>query len=243
MELGNRHRIEVIFERFLIAGAGHEEVWQLYVDHLNTRMKELSLRAVTEIKLRKVYRRACTIHVPEATSLYLQWAEFEERTGHISKAHLILDRLDQKLESVATRRVSLYRHQKNNEKVVETYKKFLDFTSNPVQMALRASRFAAKVMGDERLAVEFVKDSMKKAPENEQLYTQLFDIYHSQLPVNFAGCVRSLDEALESRMTLKVRISFGEKKLLLMKLYGSSKEQIEVEDQLDSLKKIFPADK
>jgi len=44
-------------------------------------------------------------------------------------------------------------------------------------------------------------------------------------------------------MALKVRISFGEKKLLLMKLYGSSKQQIEVEDQLGSLKKKLPADK
>jgi len=110
-------------------------------------------------------------------------------------------------------------------------------------MVLRASRFAAKVMGDESLAVRFVKDSTKKAPKNEQPYTQLFDIYHSQLPVNYAGCVKSLDEALQSRMPLKVRIAFGEKKLLLMKLYGSSKEQIEVEDQLCSLKNKLPADK
>ena len=82
---------------------------------------------------------------------------------------------------------------------------------------------------------------MKKAPENEHFYRQLF-IYHLQLPVNYVGCNKSLGEALESRMALKVRISFGEKKLLLMKLYGSSKEQIEVEDQLGSLKKKLKSD-
>lgn len=75
-------RIDTLFERCLIACALYEEYWLMYAQHLEDRMvKEPEQRSATERLLRSVYRRACTVHVYDKTTLYLMWSNFEEKSG------------------------------------------------------------------------------------------------------------------------------------------------------------------
>lgn len=54
----------------------------MYAQHLETRWsEEVDNRPQIEKQLRSVYRRACTVHVYDKTTLYLLWSNFEEKTG------------------------------------------------------------------------------------------------------------------------------------------------------------------
>jgi pre-mRNA-processing factor 39 len=82
IEHGQQLRIDTLFERCLIACALYDEYWLLYAQHLESRWNdELDNRPLIEKQLRSVYRRACTVHVYDKTTLYLMWSNFEEKTG------------------------------------------------------------------------------------------------------------------------------------------------------------------
>lgn len=82
MEKGDRRRIDTLFERCLIACALYDEYWLMYAQHLESRLnEEVDNRSSVESLLRSVYRRACTVHVYDKTTLYLMWSTFEEKTG------------------------------------------------------------------------------------------------------------------------------------------------------------------
>lgn len=82
MEKGDRRRIDTLFERCLIACALYDDYWLMYAQHLESRLNdEVDNRPAVESLLRSVYRRACTVHVYDKTTLYLMWSTFEEKTG------------------------------------------------------------------------------------------------------------------------------------------------------------------
>lgn len=66
--------MNLLFERAMIACALYEEFWMKYVNFL--------LRSGTgedqAEKIRDVYNRACTHHLPEKVDIHLNWAAFEE---------------------------------------------------------------------------------------------------------------------------------------------------------------------
>ena len=78
-----------------------------------------------EEKVREVYKRACTHHMPDKVDVHLSWAAYEETKGQTESARSILENLQKKhpeLMSVILRRINLERRVGNVEKVHELYK-------------------------------------------------------------------------------------------------------------------------
>lgn len=236
IERGNESRIDILFERCLIACALYDEYWLLYAQHLESRWNEKAdQRHDIEKKLRSVYRRACTVHVYDKPNLYLMWSNFEERTckiylfsfgqsyiinflikGNLHRAGLILDLLEKvapKLDSLAVRRINLARRQGDNEKVIGFYRKYIESARKDAgtlaPLSLRASRFASKILGDETLAEEFIDKALEKEPRNWRLYMQLFDVRFQRKPVDVDGCVQALSRGLKSKCDLEQRCRFA----------------------------------
>lgn len=69
---GDHKRVVILFERCVIACALYEDFWQRFA----TYMEGHSVEAC-----RRVYERACTIHLPRKPSIHLAWAAFEEQQG------------------------------------------------------------------------------------------------------------------------------------------------------------------
>lgn len=214
---GHQSRIDILFERCLIACALYDEYWLLYAQHLESRwMEEPDNKIHIEELLRCVYRRACTVHVYDKPTLYLMWATFEEKTGNLDVASMVLDLLEKvapKLDSLAVRRVNLARRQGDHERVLALYRKYIDGAkkdnSSMIPLSLRASRFAAKVLGDDVAAEEFVEKALEKEPRNVRLYIQLFDIRFQKRPIDVPRAVQVIDRALKSKLDLEQRCRFA----------------------------------
>jgi len=137
-------------------------------------------------------------------------------TGHLHRAGLILDLLEKvapKYDSLTVRRVNLARRQGDYDRVVSLYRKYIDSAKKDngtiAPLALRASRFAAKVMGNEDLAEEFIERALEKEPRNSRLYVQLFDVRYQRMPLDADGAVQVLNRALKSKMDLEQRCRFS----------------------------------
>ncbi|KAI9553562.1 hypothetical protein GHT06_021480 [Daphnia sinensis] len=234
IEQGDQLRIDTLFERCLIACALYDEYWLMYAQHLESRWNdELDNRPLIEKQLRSVYRRACTVHVYDKTTLYLMWSNFEEKTGHLHRAGLILDLLEKvapKFDSLAVRRVNLARRQGDHERVIAYYRKYIETAKKDngtlAPLSLRASRFAAKVMDDEELAEEFVEKALEKEPRNARLYIQLFDVRFQKKPLDVEACVQALNRALKSKLDLEQRCRFAHRKVEFLEDFGMNVDEI-----------------
>ena len=204
----------------------------MYAQHLEGRwVAEEDNRLKIEKKLRSIYRRACTVHVYDKTTLYLLWSNFEERTGHLHRAGLILDLLEKvapKFDSLAVRRINLARRQGNYDRVVGYYRKYIESAKKDngslAPLALRASRFAAKVMGDESLAEEFIERALEKEPRNARLYVQLFDVRFQKQPLDVEGALQAINRAVKSKMDLEQRCRFAQRyKTALLNCYNEAR--------------------
>lgn len=118
-----------------------------------------------------------------------------------------------KYDSLTVRRVNLARRQGDFDRVVSLYRKYIDSAKKDngtiAPLALRASRFAAKVMGNEELAEEFIERALEKEPRNSRLYVQLFDVRYQRMPLDVDGAVSVLNRALKSKMDLEQRCRFS----------------------------------
>ena len=115
--------LTILFERCLIACALYEEFWMKYADWL-LRSENYGNTDVEE-KVREVYNRACTHHMPDKVDIHLTWAAYEEQKGQTEKARSIMENLQNKhpeLMSVILRRINLERRVGNVEQVHELYK-------------------------------------------------------------------------------------------------------------------------
>lgn len=136
--------------------------------------------------------------------------------GNLHRAGLILDLLEKiapKFDSLAVRRINLARRQGDNDRVISYYRKYIDNAKKDngtlAPLSLRASRFAAKVMGDEDLAEEFIEKAIEKEPRNARLYVQLFDVRFQRKPFDLDACVQALNRAQKSKMDLEQRCRFA----------------------------------
>lgn len=125
----------------------------------------------------------------------------------------LLEKVAPKYDSLTVRRVNLARRQGDFDRVVSLYRKYIDSAKKDngtiAPLALRASRFAAKVMGNEELAEEFIERALEKEPRNSRLYVQLFDVRYQRMPLDVDGAVSVLNRALKSKMDLEQRCRFS----------------------------------
>ncbi len=249
IDRGDQQRIDTLFERGIIACSHHEVYWLFYSKYLKDLMLQLKhhpeQKAALEVRLRRIYRRGCTIHVPYSTSLLLKWCNFEERAGHYKGAHLVLDLLEKaapEFDGLDLLRINLYRRQEDYDQVVACYRKYIETAEKDAgtlaPWALRASRFASKVMLDASLAEDFMEMAIEKEPQNAQLYLQLFDLHFQKQPLKWErrgreeeaaclkGCIQVLDRAMQSPLDVEDRCQFAKRKVEFMKEFGSSADDI-----------------
>ena len=108
----NQLRIDALFERCLFANWNEEYFWVLYGKILEERMAKQSpvIKAVTASKLRDVYRRACTVHLPN--SLLSKWTEFRmKKTNRANLVLNLLERVSDDYGDCANRRAKLHQSQ------------------------------------------------------------------------------------------------------------------------------------
>lgn len=141
----------------------------------------------------------------------------------------LLEKVAPKFDSLTVRRVNLARRQGDYDRVVGYYKKAIESVKKDngslAPLALRASRFAAKVVGDEALAEEFVEMALEKEPRNPRLYLQLFDVRFHKQPLDVEASVQVLNRAIKSKLDLEQRCRFSQRKVEFLEDFGSSVDE------------------
>jgi len=223
----NETRSRILFERCLIACALYEEFWLRYIHYLET------LESASEDEIRKVYERACTIHLREKMKLQLNWALFEEEKGKIEQAIKILneiqtsfpDALEPKLQLI-----SLERRQGNLTKVDQMFISAISsvqsssdkITKTYTDLILRYARFIALVADDNNRAVSYLvekiadvvtKETMTEEQQShvETLYWALIDRAMATSPPNLSFVAEILQKCSKGIFSIKIRTNFAEK--------------------------------
>ena len=146
--------VEILYERCLIACALYEEFWLNYVNWLSDKETDDK-----EEKVRKVFNRACTSHLPEKVDVHLRWSAFEEMAGgsHLDKAAEIIAGLEVKhpdLVSIKLKRINFERRRGEDDKASDLYEaciqsvEKLDDNTLLADISIKYSRFLRLHMED-----------------------------------------------------------------------------------------------
>ncbi|XP_013388551.1 pre-mRNA-processing factor 39 [Lingula anatina] len=223
LEHGTHQRIVVLFERCIIACALYEEFWLKYAKYLENHSVEAA---------RKMFKRACCIHLPKKPSIHLTWAAFEERHGNYESALEILRNIEKRvpgLVMVPLRRIGLERRHGNHHQVHELYQAYLDTATSPEEhsfLSLKFSRHLLKVNNDREKAKEVLLNALKKDPNNSKLHLQLLDLEYQTSPLVEDGILGILNNVLSTEMTIEEKLKFSQRKLEFLEDFGSSIEKL-----------------
>ncbi|XP_072172767.1 pre-mRNA-processing factor 39-like isoform X1 [Diadema setosum] len=218
---GQHERTVLLYERCLIACALYEEFWLKYARY----MEKQSIESAS-----KVFKRACNTHLPSKPAINIQWAAFEEKNGNMDKAKEILERLQEKQpDSVMIRleRINFERRQGDKEKVITLYKGCIDDAKTATGQSFFASklaRFYLKIMGDNDMAIEALKEVLEQKQVSpilrEQIYTQMLDIEYQRQPVSEEKMTEIFDAVLTSNVGQDVKIQFAQRKVQFLQDFG-----------------------
>ena len=221
---------EVLFERCLIACALYEEFWVKYTDWMSDRLKratEDSKKAELVEKLRDIYSRGCTHHLPNNVEIHLAWSALEESQGNFDGAIEILEKIEKihpKLMSVACRRINAVRRSGNLALAHSLYKEQIDSAKSPSQRVdwtiklARSLRFSS----NQAEAVRVLREALLIDEKNPKLYLQLLDVYLHQLPLNESKIVEVFDTALMAQeMGVRDKLLFSQRKVEFLEEFGS----------------------
>jgi len=201
-----------------------------YTDWLNDRIKRAtgdSEKAELVEKLRDVYTRACTHHLPDKVDIHLAWSAFEELGGNFESAVQILDTIEKlhpKLMSVACRRINAVRRSGNLAMAHSLYKEQIDNAKSPSQRVdwtiklARSLRFSS----NQAEAVRLLREALLIDEKNPKLYLQLLDVYLHQLPLNESKILEVFDAALVAQeMAVRDKLLFSQRKIEFLEEFGS----------------------
>ena len=106
-------RLDMLYERAIVSCAMNESIWVMYSRHLEDRiLNDSEQRLAAQVRLRDVYNKACTVHLPHSKTLWKKWLNFEESSDQFSIALKILERintLDQRFDESSFLRSNLIR--------------------------------------------------------------------------------------------------------------------------------------
>ncbi|KRX58787.1 Pre-mRNA-processing factor 39, partial [Trichinella sp. T9] len=200
---GNRERIQVLFERCLIACAMYEEMWIMYANYMET---------VSDVETRQIYSRACQTHyLSRKPNIHLSWAAFEERHGNFEAAAHVLDSYEKMSPGnimIAIRRLGLERRQllSNTEN---------DATTDCGSLCALYERFINNETLDLKVrsfyAIKYARFQLK---QNIELYLQLVDLAYARQPFNLDLLLQTLDRAIASPdLPDSVKLQFSQRKM------------------------------
>lgn len=225
IELGDRKRILVLFERCLIACALYEEFWLKLIRYLETSREDEEF----EWRARDCYERACNIHHPDKPSLLMMWAAFEETHGNHEKASEILQRLDQlhpNLLQVAYFRINLERRQGNFDKCIELYQQYVTSAKNKsvaASLSIKHARFLNKIRKDFDGAMGVLKAALVKDPLNTRIALQIIDLAMQRDTVDEKEILSILDAFMtQDSLDPDQKLLFAQRKVEFLEDFGDS---------------------
>lgn len=238
---GDFKRIVVLFERCLIACALYEDFWQKFASFVEPNSIE---------HCRKVYNRACDIHLPRKVNIHLTWAAFEEQNGSASKASTILENIEKAvpgLTMLRIKRINLERRCGNNDKVMELYEESIQQSESEEIVsffAIKYSRFLTRVMKDLTGARKTLKDALEKDKSNKRLYLQLLDLeLHNNEPVDEEKVEEVFNFVKDSEdLSSDIKQGFSQRRLEFLEDYSISVDKImKAYESHQKLFKVKPA--
>jgi len=219
-EGGDISEVEILYERSLIACALYEEFWLNYISWWESR------DGVNTPKIRSIYRRACTNHLPTKVDLHAKWAAFEEVNGDFEAASEIFKNLETchpELISLIMRRINLERRRGNNEKVNELYEAAIKTAPNKSTssaLSIKYARYLRLHQMNTTKASQVIKTAIESDPVNTKLYLQHLDLLLNTTPVDVPAAVAVLDKALEQEMPDKHKLLFSQRKVEFLEDFG-----------------------
>ncbi|KAL1237034.1 Pre-mRNA-processing factor [Trichinella spiralis] len=220
---GNRERIQVLFERCLIACAMYEEMWIMYANYMET---------VSDVETRQIYSRACQTHyLSRKPNIHLSWAAFEERHGNFDEAAHVLDSYEKMSPGnimIAIRRLGLERRQllsnPANDATTDCgslcalYERFINNETLDLKVrsfyAIKYARFQLKMRNNSEEAERIILNALEKDKQSIELYLQLVDLAYARQPFNLDLLLQTLDRAIASPdLPDSVKLQFSQRKM------------------------------
>jgi len=219
-----------VFERGLIACALYEEFW---LGYLNWLEEENTTGQYTE-KIRKIYKSACTQHLPKKVDIHIRWAVFEEVQGDLDHAAVILEKLEAthpELTSVTLRRAHLERRRDREEQAVKLYEACIKATQDNslvVDCAIKFARYLRLHLHDTEKAKEVISKTIEANPTNSKLRLQMLDIMLHALPMDVEEIEKFLDETIaQKELKASHRQLFSQRKLEILEDFGTNMKRIQ----------------
>jgi len=218
--------LTILFERCMIACALYEEFWMKYAEWL--LRSETYGNTNVEEKVREIYDRACTHHMPDKVDVHLSWAAYEEEKGQTEQARVILENLQKKhpeLMSVNLRRINLERRAGNVEQVHELYKSCISKAKSPsakAELSVKYSRFLRLIVNDNATASSVLQSILDNTDgTNAKIFMQLLDIELHIHPLVAENVVKILDAAVATKaMPSRQKLLFSQRKIEFMEDFG-----------------------
>ncbi|CAB4056542.1 PRPF39 [Lepeophtheirus salmonis] len=197
-------RVEILFERCLIACALYEEFWFKYIDWLSKRKGDN-----TEM-IRSVYRKACEHHLRGKVDIHLRRAEFEEKLGNLLLASEILSKLESKHpEAVgfSLKRINLERRQGNHDQVRKLFGIIIEKKSGSIrtEIAVKYARYLRLCHGDMSSALQILQDAIPHDEKNPKIYLQILNLHLHSNPIDLEKITILLDSAMDKLESAKTK--------------------------------------
>lgn len=238
IEKGDHRRVQVLFERCLIACALYDDFWSKYIRYLESKPDE----ADAVQKIRDVFERACTIHHPDKPNLHLQWSTYEEVQDNAAKAADILTTLDKTcphLVQVAYRRINLERRRGDLSKCTQLYEHYIATAKSKnvsSSFAIKYARFCHKIRGDLDAGLNVLRTAMTKDLNNARLALQLIDLVLQRATVDEHEVISILNDFIDRDiLEADQKVLFTQRKVEFLEDFGSSvKDLQDAQRQLQS---------
>ncbi|CAD5224698.1 unnamed protein product [Bursaphelenchus okinawaensis] len=222
-----RKRIQMLFERCVIACALYEEMWVQYATYLDS-VKD------TE-GARDVFKRAAEVHCSKKPGIHLAYSLFEEKHGDSSTATAILYDFDRRCPGYAAinlRKINVSRRKNGRDKnpdyssTVSKFEKLMNEPGNSRRVssfyAMKLARIHLKLKHDRKAAEKVVKEAISRDKDNLQLYMTLVDIAFSSSRFHEREVCDAFDYAIESRyLSPNQKFVFSQRKLDFLEDLGS----------------------
>lgn len=223
-EGGDETVVEILFERCLIACALYEEFWLKYVKWLQTSGK-------SNDKVRDVFTRGTTHHLPNKTEIHIQFAAWEEKVGEYERAVIALKKIENEhpeMMSLVLRRINLERRRKNYDVVHELYQECIEKGKSAIKadLAVKYSRFLRFQLADGAKARGVIENQLEADEKNAKLYLQLLDILLHTQPLSVEDVTALLDRAMKNVKEPKQELLFSQRKVEFLEDFGFDVEAL-----------------
>jgi pre-mRNA-processing factor 39 len=229
--------LEIIYERCLIACALYEEFWISYIDWLT------GLQGDNVEKIRGIFNRACTSHLPEKVDIHARWAAFEELAGDFNAAARILEeqeKLHPELISLKLKRINVERRRGNDEKVCELYEACIksaeafatdDAASKDdalmADVSIKYSRVLRLYMNKTDKAKEIINKALEIYPKNIKLYLQQLDILLHTVPHNLEEIEKFFIHLMDQDIKPSTKLKFSQRRVEFLEDFGTNMKSIQ----------------